>query len=143
MEEVFWPFLNEFSEGEEVEDAGVFIDDGIAIVVVFEEVVDLFDDELLNLLFAVGLVALCVEVEDVGVGGAAFLKDVDVVDGLVIFIEDLLHFLVEVGVVVGHEGFVAVVTLDQLRTVLGLHSDVIIIYIWSFSIGKIHLLNMY
>lgn len=75
VEEVFRPFLDEFPEGQEVEDAGVLVNDCVAAVVMVEEGVHFTSDEFFDVVLAVGLVFLCSEVEGVVVGLVGFLKD--------------------------------------------------------------------
>ena len=72
---MFWPFLDELSEGKKVEDARVLVDDGIAFVVILEKVIDFFGDELFDIVFAVGLISLGSEVEGVVVRVISFFED--------------------------------------------------------------------
>ena len=75
---MFGPFLDEAPEGQEVEEAGVDIGDGVGAVVVIVEMVEFFDDELLDVVPEFGLVAFGVEVEDVRVGLIGVLKDAQI-----------------------------------------------------------------
>lgn len=109
------PFFEELPEGQEVEDAGVFIDDGVGTFTIIDEVIHGLNDVLLNLFSEVAVVVLCVEMEGIGNELLAELEDLELLDAVVVAVEYLLHFLVEGGVVVGQQLFVADVRVDQFR----------------------------
>ena len=109
------PLLEELSEGQEIENARVFIYDSEGALMIIDEVVDGFDDVLLDLFSKVAVVVLCVEVEGVGDELRAEFEELELLDVAVVAVHDFLHFLVEGGVVVGQQLLVADVRVDQLR----------------------------
>ena len=116
MEEVFGPLLDELAEGNEIEDAGVDIDDGEGRIEVVEEMVYFLDDEVLDVLPLVGIVLTSIEIEEVGGGLVGLLEDVAISYMLVVVVEDAFHALVEDGIVIGEEGLVTDVGVDQLAS---------------------------
>jgi hypothetical protein len=68
VEEVFGPAFEYSAEGQEVHEGGVDVGDGVGLVAVIVEVVDLFGDEQFEGNVVVLGVAVGVEVEEVGGG---------------------------------------------------------------------------
>ena len=109
------PLLEELSEGQEIENARVFIYDSEGALMIIDEVVDGFNDVLLDLFSKVAVVVLGVEVEGVGDELRAEFEELELLDVAVVAVHDFLHFLVEGGVVAGQQLLVADVRVDQLR----------------------------
>ena len=63
---MFGPLLDEPAKGQEIEDAGMHIDDGEGGVIMVEEVINFPNDEVLDVIPEIAVVILCVEVEEVG-----------------------------------------------------------------------------